>query len=74
MNSQNPGPPETAPHMHVRDDEAVDAAHRILCRDARECSGNFFIDEDLLRAEGQRDFDRNQVVPGKPLLKDLILV
>jgi citronellol/citronellal dehydrogenase len=73
MNSRNPGPQETTPRMDVRDDEAVDAAHLILCRDARECSGHFFIDQDVLRAEGRRDFDRYQVVPGKPLLKDLFL-
>jgi citronellol/citronellal dehydrogenase len=59
--------------MDVRDDEAVDAAHLILWRDARECSGHFFIDEDLPRAEGQRDFDRYPVAPGKPLRKDLFL-
>ena len=34
----------------------ADAAHAILVRDARECTGNTFIDEDLLRAEGVTDF------------------
>jgi citronellol/citronellal dehydrogenase len=51
----------------------ADAAHVILCRDARECTGQFFIDEDVLRAEGVRDFDRYAVSPGKPLMKDLFL-
>ena len=34
----------------------ADAAHAILSRPARECSGNFFIDEEVLRAEGVSDF------------------
>jgi citronellol/citronellal dehydrogenase len=35
-----------------------DAAYAILTRDSRECTGNFFIDEDVLRAEGVTDFSR----------------
>jgi citronellol/citronellal dehydrogenase len=34
----------------------ADAAHAIVSRPARECSGNFFIDEEVLRAEGVTDF------------------
>jgi citronellol/citronellal dehydrogenase len=34
----------------------ADAAHAILTRTARACSGNFFIDEEVLRAEGVTDF------------------
>ena len=34
----------------------ADAAHAILSRDAKECTGNFFIDEEVLRAEGVEDF------------------
>jgi citronellol/citronellal dehydrogenase len=34
----------------------ADAAHAILTRPARECTGNFFIDELLLREEGVTDF------------------
>jgi len=33
-----------------------DAAHAIFCRPARECTGNFFIDDDVLREEGVTDF------------------
>ena len=36
----------------------ADAAHAILTRDSRACSGNFYIDEDVLRAEGVADFSR----------------
>ena len=34
----------------------ADAAHAILCRPSRECSGNFFIDEEVLREGGVSDF------------------
>jgi citronellol/citronellal dehydrogenase len=36
----------------------ADAAHAIVSRPARKCSGNFFIDEEVLRAEGVTDFSR----------------
>lgn len=51
----------------------ADAAHAILCQDARHCSGNFYLDEDVLRATGMRNFDRYAVKPGAPLLRDLFL-
>ncbi|HET8727472.1 MAG TPA: NAD(P)-dependent oxidoreductase [Alphaproteobacteria bacterium] len=51
----------------------ADAAHAILTRPARGTTGNFFVDEDLLRAEGVTDFDRYAVRPGQPLLPDLFL-
>ena len=34
----------------------ADAAHAILTRPSRECTGNFFIDELVLREEGVTDF------------------
>jgi citronellol/citronellal dehydrogenase len=34
----------------------ADAAHAILTRPSRECTGAFFIDEEVLRAEGVTDF------------------
>ena len=36
----------------------ADAAYAVLSRPARECSGNFFIDEEVLRAEGVSDFSK----------------
>jgi citronellol/citronellal dehydrogenase len=39
-----------------RPDILADAAIVILHRPSRECTGNFFIDEDVLRAEGVTDF------------------
>ena len=41
----------------------ADAAHWILTQDAKECTGNFFIDEDLLRESGVTDFENYSVVP-----------
>ena len=51
----------------------ADAAYVILTKQSRECSGNFFIDEAVLRAEGVSDFDRYAVTPGGPLMTDLFL-
>ncbi|EAT47495.1 AAEL001427-PA [Aedes aegypti] len=42
----------------------ADAAYAILCKDPRTCTGNFFIDEDLLQAEGITDFGEYSCVPG----------
>ena len=51
----------------------ADAAHLILCRDSKSISGNFFIDEDVLRANGVTDFDHYSITAGQPLMKDLFL-
>ena len=41
----------------------ADAAHAVLTRSSRECTGNFFLDEDVLREEGVTDFARYRVDP-----------
>jgi citronellol/citronellal dehydrogenase len=41
-----------------------DAAHAILTKPSREFTGQFCVDEDLLRNEGVTDFDKYAVVPG----------
>ncbi len=51
----------------------ADAAHVILARDCRSSSGNFFVDEDVLRAAGVEDFGPYAVAPGTPLFSDLFL-
>ena len=51
----------------------ADAAHAILRQNSRICTGNFFLDEDVLRATGTRSFDNYAVQPGKALLRDLFL-
>ena len=50
-----------------------DAAHVILTRDSRECTGNFFIDDDVLRESGVTNFDDYSVVPGAELRPDFFV-
>jgi len=42
----------------------ADAAYAILTQDSRSCTGNFFVDETLLRQQGVTDLDQYAVVPG----------
>jgi citronellol/citronellal dehydrogenase len=59
---------------HCRTEEIMaDAAHAILSQDAGHCTGNFFLDEDVLRATGVTDFEKYAVKPGEALMKDLFL-
>ena len=51
----------------------ADAAHAVLTRDARATTGNFFLDEDVLREAGVTDFAGYAVQPGAPLMPDLFL-
>jgi citronellol/citronellal dehydrogenase len=52
----------------------ADAAWSILTRDARTTSGNFFIDDEVLAAEGVTDLDSYAVVPGtRDLIADFFL-
>ena len=51
----------------------ADAAHAILCRDSRACTGNFFIDDEVLAEEGVRDLDRYKVSPEGKLLTDFFV-
>jgi len=66
--------PLADPRRGRKPEIVADAAHAILCRDARSCTGNFFIDEDVLREAGETDFDKYAVTPGnKDLLLDFFL-
>jgi citronellol/citronellal dehydrogenase len=52
----------------------ADTAHAILARPSRECTGNFFIDEDVLAEEGVTDLDRYRAAPENgELATDLFL-
>jgi citronellol/citronellal dehydrogenase len=51
----------------------ADAAHAVLVRPARQTTGQFFIDEDVLRDEGVSDFSRYAEKPGEALLPDLFV-
>jgi citronellol/citronellal dehydrogenase len=42
----------------------ADAAHIILNRDSKECTGNFFVDDVLLASEGITDLEKYSVTPG----------
>ncbi|HEU4801862.1 MAG TPA: NAD(P)-dependent oxidoreductase [Solirubrobacterales bacterium] len=48
-----------------------DAAHAILTRPSRECTGNFFLAEDVLVEEGITDFTGYAAAPGAEPLPDL---
>lgn len=51
----------------------ADAAFAILSRDSTTCTGNFFIDEEVLQEEGITDFSKYAVNPEKTLMKDLFV-
>nr|XP_060618475.1 hydroxysteroid dehydrogenase-like protein 2 [Anolis sagrei ordinatus] len=53
-------------------DILADAAYCILTK-PKSFTGNFVIDENLLREEGIKDFDAYAVAPGHPLLPDFFL-
>jgi citronellol/citronellal dehydrogenase len=51
----------------------ADAAHWILTQPARACSGNLFIDEEVLRKAGVTDLRQYAIDSSKDLLPDLFL-
>ncbi|MFM2144542.1 MAG: hypothetical protein RI899_330 [Actinomycetota bacterium] len=52
----------------------ADAAHIIFNRDAKECTGNFFVDDLLLASEGITNLEKYSVTPGtKDFLLDFFL-
>jgi citronellol/citronellal dehydrogenase len=51
-----------------------DAAYAVLVRDPRTCTGNFFLDDEVLAEEGVTDLSGYRAVPGGgPLHADLFL-
>lgn len=51
----------------------ADAAHWILTQPSQECTGNFFIDETVLRDTGVEDFGGYANDPSGPLFLDLLV-
>jgi citronellol/citronellal dehydrogenase len=51
----------------------ADAAFYILQKPSFETTGNFFIDEDVLKSEGVTDFGKYAVNPDQKLMNDLFL-
>ena len=51
-----------------------DSAYVILTRNFKECTGNFFVDDEVLASEGITDLEKYSVVPGtKDFLLDFFL-
>lgn len=51
----------------------ADAAHSIFLRPSRECTGNFFIDDEVLASEGKTDLSEYAVDPTAKLLPDFFV-
>jgi citronellol/citronellal dehydrogenase len=52
----------------------ADSAYIILNRNSKECTGNFFVDDEVLASEGVTDLEKYSVVPGtKDFLLDFFL-
>ena len=56
-----------------RPDIVADAVHAIVIKPAASCTGNFFIDEQVLVQEGVTDFTPYAVNPSNPLQPDLFI-
>jgi citronellol/citronellal dehydrogenase len=50
-----------------------EAAHAILTRPSSECTGNFFVDDAVLQAEGIRDLSGYAVDPSAELMPDFFV-
>lgn len=51
----------------------ADAAHHLFTQLATDCTGNFFIDDEVLKTAGVTDLDRYAVNPGHELLGDFFV-
>lgn len=51
----------------------ADAAHAILIRESRQCTGHFFIDDEVLAEAGVADLDQYAVDPAADLLPDFFI-
>lgn len=59
---------------HSRKPEIVaDAAYFIITKSSRECTGNFFIDDEILIENGVTDLSKYSVVPNARLIPDFFL-
>lgn len=59
--------------MSRKPEIVADAAYYIVSGSAEECTGNFFIDEQILTSEGISDFSPYAVTKGQNLMKDIFL-
>ena len=51
----------------------ADAAYAVLKRDSSTCTGNFFLDQDVLEEEGVSDFDQYAIDPEATLVSDFFV-
>ncbi len=54
-------------------DIMADAAHVILTRPSRDCTGNFFVDDEVLASVGVTDLDKYAMQPGGQLIPDFFV-
>ena len=57
--------------MSRRQGDTCDATFYILTKPSADCTGNCFIDEEVLAKEGITDLSHYNVVPGANLYRDL---
>ena len=60
-------------NMSRKPEILADAAYYILQRSSVKCTGNLFVDEQVLAAEGITDLEKYAVVPGGKLYNDLFV-
>jgi citronellol/citronellal dehydrogenase len=59
--------------MSRKPEIVADAAYHIVTKSSSECTGNFFIDEQVLASEGITDLSAYAVNPGQQLMRDIFL-
>ncbi len=64
---------EMLANMSRTPDILSDAAYYILRQSSSECTGNLFIDEQVLAKEGITDLEKYSVIPGAQLYTDLFV-
>ncbi len=64
---------EILANMSRTPDILADAAYYILSRSSVECTGNLFVDEEVLAKEGISNLEKYSVVPGAKLYNDLFV-
>ena len=64
---------EEAVRRARRPEILADAAWHILTRPSRACTGNFFVDDEVLRQAGVTDLEGYSVTPGVELIPDFFV-
>ncbi|HHH53078.1 MAG TPA: NAD(P)-dependent oxidoreductase [Bacteroidetes bacterium] len=59
--------------MSRKPEIVADAAYEILKKDSKKATGNFYLDEDVLRESGVEDFSKYNYEEGGELMPDLFL-